>query len=567
MNKLTKANVQGTIKFSLEDQKIRTDLLLLLIFSLIYMLPFFLRSGITHFALQDTYFHLGRIIGLSNVFGHPVNFLAFNQIGSDLNQFYPWLTLYPAYLFYKLTGSLVVGFKLYLWFLTFFTMAIAYYSMLLIKQNRMTAMLFALIYSFATYRTTDLIFRMALGEGIALTFLPLILAGSYLIFFTDYKRWQPLMVGMTLLFYTHLLSVAMIVPILFLIMVLTFPFWTEKKERFIALLKAASGTCLLALAFLIPFFQQMSFQKLNTPAGIELHGESLQNVVTNTLANRIYTYTPGLVLFIGLFFVLLKIKKLSKFDLLLYFLGVVAFISLTTLLPWQKLAETILLNLQFVWRLNTFVTLFLAYSFSVAFSSEKKYLYKTRVLAMAVLIIPLHFLAVNSLYTKAVIYNGAVGENEQRVQLTEQQVYQASTEFYNVDYLNTAVLKDKTALDDHLFWLGNKRITPKVQVTDSELTITLNNPGKKSSLVTPILRYKGQQVFINNQKTLSRLSKNGTTEISVPRGKSTIIIKTNYTFSARLASLISLATIVYLVLNKYPNGWKKIKAQASRLTK
>ncbi|BDP59641.1 hypothetical protein EfmJHP38_05790 [Enterococcus faecium] len=61
---------------------------------------------------QDTYFHLSRIIGLDNVWSSPVNFNNFDHHGTMMNIFYPWLTLYPAFLFYKMMGNLVLSYNI-----------------------------------------------------------------------------------------------------------------------------------------------------------------------------------------------------------------------------------------------------------------------------------------------------------------------------------------------------------------------------------------------------------------------------------------------------------------------
>lgn len=91
----------------------------MLFLSFAYVIPLFMSMGIYHSVNQDTYFHLSRIIGLDNVWSSPVNFNNFDHHGTMMNIFYPWLTLYPAFLFYKMMGNLVLSYNIY-YFLSLF---------------------------------------------------------------------------------------------------------------------------------------------------------------------------------------------------------------------------------------------------------------------------------------------------------------------------------------------------------------------------------------------------------------------------------------------------------------
>ena len=68
----------------------------LLILGAAYCLPLFAMPGIHK--VDDTTFHVGRLVGLSNVFASPVNFNSFGKNGLMVNIFYPWLTMYPMQL-------------------------------------------------------------------------------------------------------------------------------------------------------------------------------------------------------------------------------------------------------------------------------------------------------------------------------------------------------------------------------------------------------------------------------------------------------------------------------------
>ncbi len=158
---------------------------------------------------QDSEFHMARVLGLSNVFQSPVNFNAFGHQGNIMNIMYPWQTLYPAYLLYRITGNFTASMYIFYYLLTLATLFISFYTMNAIRREYFSSIIFALVYTFSSYRLTNLVFRSALGEYVAMTFLPLVLLGCYKILCDDYEKYYILSIGMCLIAWSHLLSVAM----------------------------------------------------------------------------------------------------------------------------------------------------------------------------------------------------------------------------------------------------------------------------------------------------------------------------------------------------------------------
>ncbi|MCH0002664.1 hypothetical protein KEL04_04060, partial [Enterococcus faecium] len=221
------------------------------------------------------------------------------------------------------------------------------------------------IYTFSAYRAIDIFHRASLGEAVALTFLPLILMGCYEIYIRDYQKWYWLSIGMTLVVYTHLLSVAMVSVFIGGTLFLSFYFWDQKIARLLSLLKATVLTFFLSAGFLIPFIQQSRAQELKVPLGKELSGMAPSDMLTHILNNNYNNYTIGLFLFLGLIGAFIFIKKLTADDLFIFFLGVFVLFCSTNLFPWQLFNHTPVKSLQFVWRLNGFSSLFIAYTMSI----------------------------------------------------------------------------------------------------------------------------------------------------------------------------------------------------------
>lgn len=525
-------------------------LLILLILSIFYMMPMFLYSGVIHFSMQDTYFHFSRITSMSNVWTSPVNYASYHHNGSMINQFYPWLTIYPAYLFAKITGSMVWGYKLYCWFITLVTLLISYYSIFKMKKSTNIALVFSAVYTFAAYRATDLFYRGSLGEAVAMTFFPLVLAGTYEIFAGDEKNWRLLAFGMTLVLYTHLLSVAMLSVLIAVFLIISIPFWDKRLQRLKALTKATFLTLLLSLAFIVPFLEQMLQLDLYTPKGVSLEGFAYRSLLSNLLWNRLNGFSIGLVMLIAIFMTIIGIKKLKKPDLAIFIVGVLLFISTTRILPWDKLAATPLLTIQFVWRLNALVTLLLSYSFSVSFDSKKAVVRINRLVLLLPIVALLHIFAVFNLYNSEKVYNLVARNDDIRTVIQDSDMTALDNSLNNIDYANKRVAENMDVVANYKFLLDGKEITPSFNLTDSTITIELKDVKNPGNLITPIYRYIGQNVSINDKETTSKLSDSGTTEIKVPKGDSEITISSSYTRLAISARLVSLITLLVIVLPK-----------------
>ncbi|HAQ1900391.1 TPA: YfhO family protein [Enterococcus faecium] len=520
------------------------DIIFMLFLSFAYVIPLFMSMGIYHSVNQDTYFHLSRIIGLDNVWSSPVNFNNFDHHGTMMNIFYPWLTLYPAFLFYKMMGNLVLSYNIYYFFITFLTMVVSYFSMKQIKNNRYISLLFSIIYTFSAYRAIDIFHRASLGEAVALTFLPLILMGCYEIYIRDYQKWYWLSIGMTLVVYTHLLSVAMVSVFIGGTLFLSFYFWDQKIARLLSLLKATVLTFFLSAGFLIPFIQQSRAQELKVPLGKELSGMAPSDMLTHILNNNYNNYTIGLFLFLGLIGAFIFIKKITADDLFIFFLGVFVLFCSTNLFPWQLFNHTPVKSLQFVWRLNGFSSLFIAYTMSIVIYyifSTKNNSWKIMVFTFLALI--LHLSGVSN----------SIHANKDSLTLIAPEDAVAIAENYNhTDYANKESIYHPDMINNDQYLLGNQEINPTTHFMSNKLTIELDNSNNKNTvLTTPIYRYKGQVASINGKLVQTKLSKFGTTELTIPPGINKVVITYQYTKLAIASRYLSIVTLILFLLYRF----------------
>ncbi len=524
------------------------NLLIILFMSILYSVPLFMKNGVIHYADQDTIFHLSRIIGLSNVWESPVNFNNFHNHGTMMNNFYPWLTLYPAYMLFKLTNNLTISYQIYYFAVTIVTMLIAYYSMHVVKKNPFISLIFALTYSFAAYRTSDIFQRASLGEVLALTFLPLILAGCIEVFFGNYHYWTLITIGMTLVLYSHLLSVMMIAVIMSVAILFSFYFWDNKWKRIQSLFYATICTLFLSIGFLLPFIQQNFSQEVKVPNPRLLVGMSPFEMIGLMINNNLYGYTIGSMIFVSVFYTLFKVKQLNNIDKSILYFGVIILLLSTNLFPWKILDNTPFASIQFVWRLNIFSTLFIAYSASVAFchnmfSNSANW---KKIMTYSLLLITLHASSLINLYYASKDY---------QTLLTEDIIFESASTYFHTDYANKDSVLYSEVTQNNLYFLDEMPVEVVYDHTDSIFTIKVDNPKNSSgNLITPIYRYLGQDIKVNNIESKSTLSRFGTTEVVVPPGQSIIEISYHYTTLAVISKILNgifaIGFIIYIYFAK-----------------
>ncbi|MBQ3035291.1 MAG: hypothetical protein IJD31_00025 [Lachnospiraceae bacterium] len=213
---------------------------------------------------QDMEFHLLRIEGLYEALRcgqfpvriHP-NYM--EGYGYPTGIFYPELFLYfPALL--RLMGvPLMHAYKWFVLAQNIATAGVAWYSGKILFQKKTSAAVFCLLYTLAPYRLINTYYRAAVGESLAMIFLPLIVAGMYLLLAEidlDKKTIRQaialLVIGMAGVLQSHILSCELVA--IFVVGVILFcwkRFW--RKKVWLSFAGAVGITVLLNLWFLIPF--------------------------------------------------------------------------------------------------------------------------------------------------------------------------------------------------------------------------------------------------------------------------------------------------------------------------
>lgn len=212
------------------------------------------------YAGDDIEFHLARLEGIyqslrAGEFPVRINMVQNQGYGDISASMYPSFFLLPFAAMRFLRVSLVFCFKMMITVINIATALISYYSVRKLCDSRKTGMWACFFYTFSVYRLNNIYIRCAIGEALAMVFLPLLLWGTYEVLWGNRKKWYILMLGMTCMLQSHVLST----EICALFMAVELVLWLvrgSKKEiagRILQGMKAMVLTILLNAGFLVPF--------------------------------------------------------------------------------------------------------------------------------------------------------------------------------------------------------------------------------------------------------------------------------------------------------------------------
>lgn len=535
-------------------RKQKQSLLILLgfmILSLIFILPIIIHPEIL-FASDDFSFHMPRTLSLYRTIqsGHLIpsfDYSAFGSYGSAYNLFYPYLlNSYPIAIFRLISGSWTAAYITYYWIITLSTLLIAYYAIQTITKTRMPALIFSIIYTFSTYRAIDSFFRADLGELLVITSLPLVFCGIELLIRGDYYKWPMLTVGMTLVAYSHVLSLLTIS--IFIILRLLFCITNLSKQLIISLVKATTMTLLLSSFQLFSIIEQYHFQPLRSVVIVNLLDKtaSFATLLQSSLSNQYITpdvISPGLIVF------LLAILILHySYQLLYHFnyvsisalLGLMAIILSTTLFPWYLLNRLPFNIIQFPFRFLMLASYFIIFSGTLIFSellnklptSTRKY----SLIVLFILIMTLHLQTSTNL----------IQHSPQDSRLT----YETIVPPNNYDYHPNVNLFKLQTIKQKLFKVNNKSYQNSLSLkhTNQSFYFDYHTSSSSTAIDTPVIRYKGVKAFDNGHTIPTIRSNRGTIEILLhDAGKHHITITYRMSSIRKLTLLISITSLIVLI--------------------
>lgn len=566
-------------------KNIRLNLVLSIVFlasSLIYVWSF-AHLGVI-FGSGDFVFHAHRMEELlkdlqGGVLIPRISTYSFNNVGSGINFFYPWIFLYPFVIFQLLTHNPVTAYYLGIVLETFLTFVIAYYAMNRYSHSKIRAFSFSIVYTLANYRLYLVFNQNVLAESLAYTFIPLVLIGFYEVFFRNKQAWPLLAIGMTMLIYSHMLTTALTATLMLVILVIFWKVINNKRERLIAAVKAALLSFALSAFYLVPFFYQALNNKLKASWVGLLFIKTPMETIQTSLDND-PTQTIGLFLLITISFGFLTWRKADSVDKSSYIFGLILVILTTTLIPWDKFASTPIANLQFPYRLNGLATVMLSIYLSrmlqILVINCKKHNISKYLILSGIVLVPLlvTYSAEQTIITSrtnipyltrpSTVKHYYLGMHSSSYNLTKSDW---NNMFYyyghngSFDYFPVSLDSDNlTNVVTHHALVNNKLVSFASRRTSKPNEIIYNLKGIKagSKVELPILYYKNDLVKIGNGKYQTpKVTKNSTITITVPKENKVVSVKYHNSWLDNLSLLVTLISWLVVVFVYFKN---KIKA-------
>ncbi len=541
------------MKSMTDKKKIWCYLSIMFILGILYYIPRLCRIDFPYCYPEDAEFHLNRLLGLENIWTSPVNLNAGIHFGSLVNIFYPWLTMYPMWIVYKICGGLIVAFNIYTTLLTIITMYITFFCLKKMNFDDMVSFICSVVYTFSAYRFADVFRRASLGETISLAFLPIVALGVYNIFLKDYKKWGVLCIGMTLIAYTHLLS--LLITSLFVgftgIVLLTIT--NEKNKRIKVFVLATFYSVLLSVGVLIPLLYMNSQNSLNRPLSFAetmmSHADSVLVILLNSITNAPTAHGVGLL--IVLTFVLNVIliikdkdKKRKKVGIILNLTSALVVLATSSLLPWGFLSKLpIFGDIQFPWRLNAYATLFAVLALAVSLSSinsvKTKYIIA---IVVCVLGLGLTYFSVARLNKDVNMYltDDFIIDNQR-----------GNFDYTPITFFYYCLNYGGDDIDDYIVKINDQYVYLDRRTSNSGtfLYFTLENVQEGDVVDVPVLWYTTSRAKINGSEVRTLMSDRGTISFkSNASGTIKVEIYNRYNVIVYMAWLFSfIAFIVFCV--------------------
>lgn len=324
---------------------------------------------------HDSTFHLTRIealyraISKGDIFPKITYFFA-EGMGYAASIFYSDIFLYPA-AFLRLAGfSLGLSYMYYLVIITFFTFLSSFYSFHFVSQSKAKSVLFALLYGLSSYRGADVVVRGALGESLALIFLPIAFAGLIQIVRGNEKNFYILSLGMAGLFFSHVLSTIIFSIFIVGYLLLNSRLIMKEKKRILYLAYATLVTVLMVAVNLFPIIEQLTFQKLKVDAKpiffLQPSSSAITDYIKSAFLNEGHN-NLGWLIFLVLLVLILRITKITTQNKQFLFLGIVFIFLATDMFPHYLFHDTPLNAIQFPWRYFLIVTICITWAFADSF--------------------------------------------------------------------------------------------------------------------------------------------------------------------------------------------------------
>ncbi|KRM06017.1 hypothetical protein FC89_GL000883 [Liquorilactobacillus ghanensis DSM 18630] len=537
-----------------------------LVLSYFFVYPL-LTKGVV-FNGDDAWYHIDRIIEIRKNLQHGIYLpfvytYTFGQIAFPLGIFYPHITLTVSAAISLLFKHQVTGIYAGIAFYTLVTLILTYWVCRKIGKSRSEAYVGAVLYAFAAYRTINAFSRFAMGEYLAMTFLPLCLYGFYAILVGRNKDWPYLAIGYSLIIMSHVLTAFILGLFMLVVWLINLVVSKHKIMQLKYFIYAGIASFFSAAVFLIPFLEQELFQKYAQPSPQSLSQttQPFSNILMAALNNSINSgqeaaYSIGFSSIIILIAGAACFKKLTKLEKSSYLLALLIFIASSKIFPWSFFQKTPLSVIQYTFRLLVIPTFLYAIVGAGIFGIIRQEYIKQpwlKFLFLTVIVGGMLFGWYSSLY-----------------QLSVGDWFNQSSNFYRNDskpfnrdaYTNQYTPKKSlpylSEIQQHIAIINGKKVTlKKITPQPSELIFKDKSLTQAKKVDLPVAYYKNYVAYRNGHRMKLVSSKRNTMLVS-SKETGPIMVTYHYSKVDIIAIISSVLTWLFFVAI-FISGWIRKK--------
>lgn len=508
---------------------------------------------------HDLAFHLVRFQVLMDAikegtFPYYLDYDAIERYGYFTKAFYSDVILIPFAILGNLT-NIVFAYNTMIFTMTVLCGLFTYIAVKTVFKNNNAATISSILYTFCTYRLLDVYQRAALGESLSFTFLPVVYLGLYHIIKGDYKKWYILVIGFSLIIFSHVLASILTFITICLFIIIYNRSLRKEPKRLAYLLLSGFITILITSYYIFPMLEQMIsdtfYYQTNAPILPENNRLSISWIFWGLLGGgvqprQIFVPSVGMLISATIclrLFILKKTELLKHADILVI-AGLIYIIAVSTIFPWHLYPFKLFSFIQFPWRLYEFVSFFWAiaggYYFAVTITTSKRL-----IISYTIIIILTIFIIAND----SSIYKDIRPEYKfPKRELTNK--YSLG----NLEYLPSSVPSINFIADrkDTIASNNNSKISNFTR-NKSVISFDIDLDTGKDITELPLIYYKGYSAYQNNDKLSVTESKNGLIELNIQKSG---YIKVFYEgtlvqrVSVYLTLLTSFALVLYILLSR-----------------
>ena len=533
----------------------KKQVLFCIIISILFCFPLFTNElSLEH----DTLFHLSRIVHLANAIKNsdvlPKIYFNMNQnFGYATPLFYSEIFMIPFSILYNLNIDLVICYKILILVFTIITAINMTYCTNSLFKNDQISYLAAFIYLFGNYHITNVYVRSAIGEVIAMSFLPICLLGIIEVLTFEKYNSKHLIIGFTMVTLAHNISL-FIISLTFLFFIIAYINKLD-KQRIMTIAKAAIITILLTSFFLLPMIEQLLDQtfvlSLYTKTDLSAYAIGIRHLLCNNTIFKtaaINQSYPAMNVSIGYFAIIFSLLtifvKPDRLHKTLFIIGTIFMILPTIYCNWSILS-VFLSAIQFPWRLEMIALLLLSICSSITFT---KIITNKKIMILTFIILTIE--AIYHLYP-ATQRPFTISNNTRYEQLLDGSIIDP---FYSANYVRVELAGGDYLNIDHpdfkniskCITASDKNITCDITRNYNDMIFTID---QETEVTLPVSYYKGYVIIDQNNKSYP-ISSNKQGLITFNANKNTYHLIYRHTKVQIISLFISLSTLFVIIVNR-----------------